>query len=144
LQKTDAGKRISQRTTDNGQLTPGAAGQEKTMGQVQRGVVKGSNKEGLGGDGRTNGFMPLSGGASTVQPSNMGMGGDKRSGSFPLSGGTPMVKPPEHRFNVSDVQMPQPASAIEPGKGAIPVNPFLPSGAVARVAGYTADDAKGR
>ena len=113
------------------------------MGAVQRGVVKGSNEEGRGGDHRANGYLPLGGGAPTVHPANeMGAGGDHRAGSFPLTAGAPMVKPAQHRFNVDEVKMDQPASAIEPGKGAIPVNPFLPGGAVARISGYEADEAR--
>ena len=111
------------------------------MGQVQRGVVKGSNKEGRGGDDRNNGFLPLSGGMGAVHGSNQAMGGDKRMGSFPLSAGAPMVKPPDHRFNVGDAQMPQPAPAVEPGMGAVPVNPFLPSGVPAGLRGTQADEA---
>jgi hypothetical protein len=109
------------------------------MGQVQRGVVKGSNKEGRGGDDRNNGFLPLSGGASTVHGPNQGPGGDKRGGSFPLGGGAPMVKPPDHRFNVGDAQMPQPAATVEPGTGVVPVNPFLPSGVPAGLSMPVAD-----
>ena len=41
-----------------------------------------------GGDDRNNGFLPLSGGASTVHPANMrDRAGDRRNGSFPLSAG---------------------------------------------------------
>ena len=114
------------------------------MGQVQRGVVRGSNQEGPGGDKRNNSFASLAGGASTVHPANMGMGGDRRNGSFPLSGGAPAIQRNMERFDVSQVQMPQPASAIEPGKGQVPVNPFMPSGATARVAGYVADEARAK
>ena len=115
------------------------------MNSVQRGVVKGSNKEGPGGDGRNNGFMPLSGGASPVNPPNMGAGGDRRGGSFPLGGGAPMVKPPDHRFNVDEARMPQPPSAVEPGKGLVPVNPFLPGGSPAQIGMAVSDMApKGR
>ena len=70
------------------------------------------------------------------------VGAAVRSPVVPLIG---QNKPPE-----SPVQRrpgsrwPQPGSAIEPGKGSIPVNPFLPSGAVARVAGYTADEARAK
>ena len=111
----------------------------ESHGPVQRGVVKGSNKEGPGGDGRTNGYLPLGGGASTVHPANMPV---PAATAKRLALRWPAVhrrcKPPngtDVRFNVDQVQMPQPGSAIEPGKGAVPVNPFLPSGAVARVAG---------
>jgi hypothetical protein len=99
---------------------------------VQRGVVKGSNMESPAGNMKNNGFLPLSGGAGTVHPSNMGMGGDKRNGSFPLSAGGPMTNPPDHRFNVGQVGMPDMPFPTEPGKGAVPVNPFLPGGTAAR------------
>jgi hypothetical protein len=107
------------------------------MGQVQRGVVRGSNKEGPGGDGRMNGFLPLGSGAPSVYPTNMpGASGDRRNGSFPLDGGaSPMTPPNAKRFDVGMVQMPQPESAIEPGLGVVPVNPFLPGGSAA-VIGY--------
>jgi hypothetical protein len=99
---------------------------------VQRGVVRGSNEQSPAGNKKNNGFLPLSGGAGTVHPSNMGMGGDKRNGNFPLSAGGPMTKPPDHRFNVDQVGMPDQPFPDQPGKGAVPVNPFLPGGAAAR------------
>lgn len=116
------------------------------MGQVQRGVVHGSNKEGAAGDRRMNGFLPLGGGAPTVHPANMtDTGGDRRNGSFPLGGSASPINPPNaKRFDVGMVQMPQPASAIEPGKGVVPVNPFLPSGSPAMIGGQIADEAKPR
>jgi hypothetical protein len=115
------------------------------MANVERGVVKGSNQEGAGGDRRNNGFMPLGGGASTVHGSNMPTaGGDRRAGSFPLGATGAAITPPNHRFDVGMVKMPQPESAIEPGKGTVPVNPFLPSGATARLAGQVADEGKPR
>jgi hypothetical protein len=103
------------------------------MGMVERGVVRGSNKEGPG-DRRNNGFLPLGGGASTVHPANRaGAGGDRRDGSFPLGGGASPVDPPNaKRFDIGMAKMPQPESAIEPGKGTVPVNPFLPGGSAAR------------
>jgi hypothetical protein len=101
---------------------------------VQHGVVKGSNKEGSGGDMRNNGFLPLGGGASTVHPANrQGPGGDRRDGSFPLAGSASPVNPPNaKRWDVGMVGMPDQPFPAEPGKGAIPVNPFMPGGAAAR------------
>ena len=87
---------------------------------------------GPAGNMKNNGFLGLGGGAGSVNPPNTGAGGDHRAGSFPLGGsGSPVNPPNNRRFSVGDVEMPQPASAIEPGKGAVPVNPFLPGGAVA-------------
>jgi hypothetical protein len=113
------------------------------MGQVQRGVVNPPNKPDRAGDGRANGYLPLSGGAPTLHPSNHGPGGDRRGGSFPLDGGAPAIHESQRRFNVDDVKMPQPASAIEPGKGAVPVNPFMPGAAAGRSAAVS-DEAKPR
>jgi hypothetical protein len=82
---------------------------------------------------KNNGFLGLGGAAGTVHPANQGAGGDHRNGSFSLgSSGSPINPPNMRRFSVGDVEMPEPASAIEPGKGAVPVNPFLPGGAAAR------------
>jgi hypothetical protein len=116
------------------------------MGQVQRGIVRGSNKEGPGGDGRANGFLPLGGSSPTVHPANMpGAVGDQRNSSFPLGGGASPINPPNaKRFDVGMVKMPQPESAIEPGMGLVPVNPFLPSGSIAMIGGQISDEARAK
>jgi hypothetical protein len=116
------------------------------MGTVERGVVRGSNREGPGGDGRNNGFLPLGGGAPTVRPANMPSAScDRRAGSFPLGGGASPVNPPNaKRFDVGMVKMPQPESAIEPGKGVVPVNPFLPSGSIAMIGAAISDEARAK
>jgi hypothetical protein len=90
---------------------------------VRRGVIKPPNEAGPGGNRAANGYLPLGGSASPGIPSNLG-GGDHRNGSAPLGGVASPVHIPDHRFNVDTAKMPQPASAIEPGKGAIPVNPW--------------------
>jgi hypothetical protein len=74
-----------------------------------------------------NSFASLGKSASPVNPPNAGAGGDHRMGSYPLSGQASPVQPPNHRFDwdMADAKMPQPASAIEPGKGAVPVNPGI-------------------
>jgi hypothetical protein len=108
------------------------------MGQVERGVVRGSNDQAPRGDHRNNSFLPLSGGPSTVHPANQGPGGDRRMSSFPLGGGASPVNPPNadaFRWNpgmVPNTSNGQPGSAVEPGRGSVPVNPFLPGGAAAR------------
>jgi hypothetical protein len=49
--------------------------------------------------------------------------------SSPLDGSLgPRVMPPNMRFRVGEAKMPQPPSAVEPGQGAIPVEPFGKSG----------------
>ena len=110
---------------------------------VQRGVVKGSNQEGPGGDKRNNGFMGLGGSGSTVHPANQAMGGDRRNGSFPLGGRAPAIQRNAERFNVDQVGMPDQPFPDEPGKGAVPVNPFLPGGSCGSVSagfGYGASE----
>jgi hypothetical protein len=101
---------------------------------VERGVVRGSNKPTVRGDDRENGFLSLAGGPSAARPSNeSGPRGDRRNGSFPLAEmGSPVSPPNSRRFSVGEGLTPQPASQIEPGKGSVPVNPFLPGGGVAR------------
>lgn len=42
------------------------------------------------------------------------------------------VRLPDHRFSAKDSKMPQPPSAVEPGKGSIPVAPFTVEGSPAR------------
>jgi hypothetical protein len=86
--------------------------------------VKPANQEGPGGNCRNNGYLPLSFGMGDVRPSNLGWGGDRRGGSNPLGGSASPVVPPNHRFDVGLAKMPQPESAVEPGKGAVPVNPW--------------------
>jgi hypothetical protein len=81
------------------------------------------------GDKRNNGFMPLSGGPSMAHPSNEAHAfGDRRSGSFPLPREASAAHPPNHRFDLGDAKMGQPLSAFEPGKGTVPVYPFVPGG----------------
>lgn len=94
------------------------------------GIVKGSNREGPGGDRRNNGFLPLGGHSSPVTPPNHGAGGDRKMGSFPLgaSGGLGVTPPNDAQFGrgAGDKGMsskPDRAVAVEPGKGLIPVQP---------------------
>ena len=96
-------------------------------GGVRRGVVAPPNESGPGGNRAQNGYLPLGGSASPVTSAVQG-GEDRRNGSAPPSGMASPVHPPDHRFNVDTAKMPQPPSAIEPGKGAIPVNPWNAAG----------------
>ena len=93
-------------------------------GGVERGAVKAPNNTDPG-DRRANGYLPLSGDGSAVNPPN---GSDRRRGTMPLGGMASPVRPPNHRFDVGMAKMPQPASAEAPGKGAVPVNPFTGGG----------------
>jgi hypothetical protein len=62
--------------------------------------VRGSNDRFANG-AANNGFIPLTKSASPVHGSNE-----------------------QFKFNVSNAQMPQPPSALQPGQGAVPVRPF--------------------
>jgi hypothetical protein len=96
------------------------------MPNVGRRVVKAPNEEHRG-DRRANGFLPLAGSGPAVSPPN-NMHGDRRGGSASLAELTSPVSTPDHRFMIEDAEMPQPPSAFQPGKGAIPVNPSVPGG----------------
>jgi hypothetical protein len=90
---------------------------------VRRAVVTPPNQAGPGGNRATNGYLPLGGSAGPLNASSLG-GGDRHKGSVPLGGTASPILPPDHRFDVDMAKMPQPPSALEPGKGAIPVNPW--------------------
>jgi hypothetical protein len=92
------------------------------------GVVKPPNEETPAGNRANNGFLPLTKGGSPIDPPNEAHAGDHRDGSFPLGGMAPQITPPNHRFQVGMSKMPQPPSAVEPGKGAVPVYPWDSSG----------------
>lgn len=95
---------------------------------TERGQVIPPNQPGATGNGATNSYLPLSREIGGLIPSNFGAGGDRRSGSVSLDGMPSPVHPPDHRFDVGMAKMPQPPSAVEPGKGAIPVSPWDASG----------------
>ncbi len=97
-------------------------------GGVEHGVVRPPNQPSAAGNGANNSYLPLSRGTGGVKPSNYGAGGDRRDGSMPLNALPSPVQPPNHRFDVGMAKMPQPPSVIEPGKGAVPVNPWNDSG----------------
>ncbi|MGO9467910.1 MAG: hypothetical protein ACLQVF_27550 [Isosphaeraceae bacterium] len=99
------------------------------MPNVERDVVKPPNQQGPAGNRAANGFMPLARDPSPTKPSNEpGAAGDRRGGSANLAGQMSPVKTPDHRFKLEDAKMPQPPAAFEPGKGAVPVIPFVPGG----------------
>jgi hypothetical protein len=96
-------------------------------GDARWGVVKPSNEAGAGGNRANNSYLPLGGSAGPLPPSGPGAG-DRRNGCVPLGGIASPVHLPVDRFDVETAKMPQPPSAIEPGKGAIPVNPWNAAG----------------
>jgi hypothetical protein len=92
----------------------------------RRSVIVPPNEAGAGGNRANNGYLPLADAKGSVLPLNHG--GDRRNGSAPQGGIPSPVHLHDHRFDVSRAKMPQPPSAIEPGKGAIPVNPWNDTG----------------
>jgi hypothetical protein len=96
-------------------------------GDARRGIVQPPNEAGPGGNRAHNGYLPVVGAAGPL-PSGGPVGGDRRNGSFPLGEIASPVHLPENRFDVETAKMPQPPSAIEPGRGAIPVNPWDAAG----------------
>jgi hypothetical protein len=100
-------------------------------GGACRGVVKPPNEAGPGGNRANHSYLPLGPSAGAAPPSGRS-GGDRRRGCVPLGGMASPVQAPAHRFDIGAAKMPQPASAIEPGKGAIPVSPWDASGRPSR------------
>ena len=99
---------------------------------AERGVVRPPNQPGPAGSGANNSYLPLDRKAGGVAPSKYGADGDRRGGSADLAGQASPVTPPNHRFDVGMAKMPQPPSAIEPGKGAVPVTPWTDTGQPSR------------
>jgi hypothetical protein len=86
--------------------------------------MKGSNIEGPSGDRRNNGFLPLSGGASTVDSPNEEKPGDHRAGSYPLGGSASPVNPPNNTpLRPGHSGQDSNPTVIAPGEGAVPVGP---------------------
>lgn len=101
-------------------------------GGALRGVVKPPNESGPGGNRSGNSYLPLD---RTAAPDlACGCGGDRRRGCAPLEEVASPVHPPRHRFDIDAAKMPQPPSAVAPGKGAIPVDPRDVAGASNRAA----------
>lgn len=112
------------------------------MGQVERGVVKAPNNV-MPGDHRANGFLPIGGNASQVHGSNHMFRDGDMGMSMPAGKGASPVQRNGQRFDVSNAQMPQPPSAMQPGTGQIPVNPFQSgTGAPSEMEGILRDSAK--
>jgi hypothetical protein len=92
------------------------------MAKVERGIVKPPNQE-LQGLGATRSHAPRAE-VPAMPPLKPALHG----GSADLTRQPSPVAPASCRFNVDNACMSQPPSAIEPGKGDVPVNPFLASG----------------
>lgn len=67
-------------------------------------------------------MTPGSSGSPVNDPNSSISRGDPGSSGPRTRSGSP-VTVPDHRFHVADAKMPQPPSAIEMGKGMIPVDP---------------------
>jgi hypothetical protein len=95
---------------------------------VEHGVCRPPNERIHEGNAM-NGTVSLGKQAGDMRPPNEHLhAGDPDNGSVSLSRqGTP-ISPPNHRFNVANAGMSQPPSASEPGKGAVPIEPFTPLG----------------
>jgi len=116
------------------------------MGKVERGVVRPPNKPVARGDDRNNGFLSLADRAPAIHDLDLDSAkGDRRAGSFSLAPGAPEIRDTQRKFNVDEVPGSHSPLAWpdEPGKGVVPVNPFMPGGAAARSVSV-ADDARAR
>jgi hypothetical protein len=102
---------------------------EKTMPKAERGVVKPPNEEHRG-DRRANGFLPLAPSASPVTPTNLSrfMHGDA-GGTGSLARQASAIPESNRRFDVDNANNSQVDNfPVQPGRGAVPVNPFLANG----------------
>jgi hypothetical protein len=115
---------------------------EQTMANVERGVVKPPNQQ-LQGLAATRSAVPPAAVPRLRGPNSALHAGDP-GGSANLTRQVSAVAPINQRFNVDDARMPQPQSAIEPGRGDVPINPFLASGPGIARAKSIPDDAKPR
>jgi hypothetical protein len=91
------------------------------MTKVERGVVKAPNQE-LQGLAATRSHGPRAG-----MPAVPELKKALHGGSADLTRQPSPVAPPSCRFDVDKARMPQPPAAFEPGKGEVPINPFLAS-----------------
>ncbi len=115
------------------------------MPKAERGVVKSPNADifATAGDPR-NSYMPLARESSPVAYSNLSrfMHGDP-GGSSSLARQTSAVPVPNQRFDVDNVNNSQIDNfPVQPGRGAVPVNPFLADGPGLARAKRLPDDAE--
>lgn len=98
------------------------------MGTVERGVVKSPNNM-LQGLGQTRSMTPGASAPMMRDPNNGLRDGDPSPfGGRGYAKGPSPVHLDDHRFNVNQAKMPSPPSAVEPGKGAIPIYGFNSAG----------------
>ena len=82
-----------------------------------------STTSGAGGNRASHSYLPLGGSTDRDIPLHHDRV-DRREGCVSLGGIASPVHPPDHRFDVDTAKMRQPPSAVELGRGAIPVNPW--------------------
>lgn len=96
-------------------------------------------------NGNLNSSGPMGRGSSPMNPPNAGIkDGNAKNGFSSLArGASPVAGPNESlKFKVGDAKMPQPQSAMQPGKGAVPVSPFTGAGGMTTPALKMPDKAK--
>ena len=96
------------------------------MPEVQRNVVTPPNEE-MGELSERLSMRPTAG-ASPVDPPNMAIAGMKPGMSAMGTREASPVDPPNLHFGVDLAQIPQPQSAVEPGRGTVPIRPFTKEG----------------
>ena len=98
------------------------------MGQVERsGVIPPIPNQGFS-NGSPGSCGPTGRSASPVNPPNAKIhNGDAKNSFSPLGKQASPVEGSNEKlkFNVANAQMPQVPSAMQPGQGAVPVNPFM-------------------
>jgi hypothetical protein len=101
---------------------------------VERGVTKGSNEK-FSGASNKGSTAAMGHQSASFSPSNNSWSAlaAKRGSSAPMGQSSSPVRTDDHRFKIGDARMPQPQSAVEPGKGMVPVNPFQASGKPSKV-----------
>jgi hypothetical protein len=112
------------------------------MANVERGVVKPPNQL-LQGLAATRSAVPRAGEAQ-ARGSNAAVRSGDPGGSADLTRQLSPVAPINQRFDVDGARMAQPPSKVDPGKGAVPVNPFHATSPNLVRAVATEDDAKQR
>ena len=109
------------------------------MAKAERNVVKPPNQE-LQGLASTRSAAPRPNAADSRGPNAAPYPG-LAGGSADLTRQPSAVAPVNHRFDVDHAQMAQPAAAVDPGKGAIPVNPSPAARSAVAKAVWLPDDA---
>jgi hypothetical protein len=89
--------------------------------KVEHGVVKAPNNVLRANKAAHVSMTPASGRASFDVPNLHLHNGDVRTNQMPLKKGPAATKAPDHRFAITDAKMPQPKSAVKPGKGLVPI-----------------------